>query len=86
VAWRSDNKSASNIWIDTNSRDEILDPAAPMARRSRMGGAFLASLRSHQVIAVDTQRIRVVTRAAARLSMYRPEEGAMLAWELRAAE
>jgi hypothetical protein len=63
-----------------------LAPDAPRARRSCMGGAFLASLRAHQVIGVDPQRIRVVTRTAARLSVYRPEDGGVLAWELRAAE
>jgi hypothetical protein len=50
-----------------------LHPDAPHARRSCMGGAFLASLRAHQVIGVDPQRIRVVTRTSARLSIYRPE-------------
>lgn len=59
-----------------------LDPDAPRARLSRMGGAFLASLRAHQVIDVDSERIRVVTRTSARLSVYRPEDGAVLAWEL----
>jgi hypothetical protein len=48
-----------------------------------MGGAFLASLRAHRVIAVDALAIRVVARAAARLSIYRPAAGAVLAWELR---
>jgi hypothetical protein len=46
-----------------------LHPDAPRARRSCMGGAFLASLRAHQVIGVDTHRIRVVTRTSARLGM-----------------
>jgi hypothetical protein len=59
-----------------------LDPDAPRARLSRMGGAFLASLRAHHVIEIDAERIRVVTRTAARLSIYRPEPGAVLAWEL----
>jgi hypothetical protein len=59
-----------------------LDPDAPRARLSRTGGAFLASLRAHQVIGVDTQRIRVVTRTSARMSVYRPEDGGVLAWEL----
>jgi hypothetical protein len=63
-----------------------LDPAAPRARLSRTGGAFLASLSAHQVIGVDTHRIHVVTRTAARMSIYKPEEGAVLAWSLRAAE
>jgi hypothetical protein len=47
-----------------------------------MGGAFLASLRAHQVIEVDTHLIRVVTRTSARMSVYHPEAGGMLAWEL----
>jgi hypothetical protein len=59
-----------------------LDPVAPYSRVGRMGAAFLASLRSHRVIRVDTHLIRVVTRTAARLSIYRPENGAVLAWEL----
>jgi hypothetical protein len=63
-----------------------LDPVAPRARLSRMGGAFLACLRSHQVIGVDAQRIRLVTPTSARLSIYRPEDGGVLAWEVRAAE
>jgi hypothetical protein len=44
-----------------------------------MGGAWLASLRARQVIGVDAQRIRVVTRTSARLSIC-PEDGAVLAW------
>jgi hypothetical protein len=52
-------------------------PAAP-----RSGGAFLASLRAHQVIGLDAQRIRVVTRTSARMSIYRPEDGGVLAWAL----
>jgi hypothetical protein len=63
-----------------------LDPDAPRARLSRLGGAFLVGLRAHQVIEVDTQRIRVVTRTSARMSVYRPEAGGVLAWSLRAAE
>jgi hypothetical protein len=49
-------------------------------------GAFLACLRPHHVIGVDRQRIRVVTRTGARMSIYRPEGGGVLAWEVRAAE
>jgi hypothetical protein len=62
-----------------------LDPDAPRARLSRMGGAFLSLLRAHQVIEVDAERVRVVTRTAARLSVYRPEDGGVLAWELSRA-
>jgi hypothetical protein len=61
-----------------------VDPVAPRARLSRMGGAWLASLRNHQVIQVDPEAIRLVTRTSARLSVYRPEEGGVLAWELTA--
>jgi len=31
---------------------------------------------------IDAERISVVTRTAARLSIYRPEDGAVLAWTL----
>jgi hypothetical protein len=47
-----------------------------------MVGAFLAGLRAHQVIGVDPHRIRVVTRTSARMSIYRPEDGGVLAWSL----
>jgi hypothetical protein len=59
-----------------------LDPVAPRARLSRMGGAWLASLRNHQVIQVDPDAIRLVTRTSARLSVYRPGSGAVLGWEI----
>jgi hypothetical protein len=59
-----------------------LDPVAPYARIGRIGGAFVASLRAHQVIGVDAQRIRVVTRTSARMSIYRPDDGAVLARSL----
>jgi hypothetical protein len=62
-----------------------LDAVAPRNRLSRTGGAFLASLRAYQVIEVDAERIRVVTRTSARLSIYRPEDGGVLAWELSRA-
>jgi hypothetical protein len=45
-----------------------------------MGGGFLACLRTHRVIVIDAEAVRVVTRTASRLSIYRPEEGAVLAW------
>jgi hypothetical protein len=47
-----------------------------------MGGAWLACLRGHCVVQVDPEAIRVVTRTSARLSVYRPEDGSVLAWEL----
>jgi hypothetical protein len=59
-----------------------LDPDAPRARLSRMGGAWLACLRNHQVIRVDPDAIRLVTRTSARLSVYRPEGGGLLVWEI----
>jgi hypothetical protein len=59
-----------------------LDSAAPRARLSRMGGAFLACLRTHQVICIDPEAIRLVTRTSARLAVYRPEAGGVLAWEI----
>jgi hypothetical protein len=59
-----------------------LDPIAPRNRISRMGGAFLACLHNHRVVQVDPDAIRLVTRTSARLSIYRPEAGAVLAWEL----
>jgi hypothetical protein len=47
-----------------------------------MGGAWLACLRNHQVIRVDPEAIRLVTRTSARLSVYRPEGGGLLVWEI----
>jgi hypothetical protein len=43
--------------VDQRAAVRRVCPAAP-----RSGGAFLASLRAHQVIGLDAQRIRVVTR------------------------
>jgi hypothetical protein len=62
-----------------------LDPVAPRNRLSRMGGAWLACLRNHQVIQVDREAIRLVTRTSARQSIYRPEDGGVLAWEIALA-
>jgi hypothetical protein len=59
-----------------------LDPVAPRARLSRTGGAFLASLPGRQVLGVDTRRIALVTRTSARLGVYCPEAGGVLAWEI----
>jgi hypothetical protein len=61
-----------------------LDPVAPRSRLSRMGGAFLASLRAHRVVSVDANAITMVTRTSARLRIYRGEidDGAVLAWSL----
>jgi hypothetical protein len=63
-----------------------LDPVAPYARIGPIGGAFVASLRAHRVVAVDAAAIHLVTRTASRLQIYRGEidDGAVLAWELRA--
>jgi hypothetical protein len=47
-----------------------------------MGGAWLANLSGHQTVAVDRDAVRLVARTAARLSVYRPEAGGVLAWEL----
>jgi hypothetical protein len=55
---------------------------APRARLSRMGGAFLASLPGRQMLGVDTRRIALVTRTSARLSVYCPEAGGVLAWDV----
>jgi hypothetical protein len=63
-----------------------LDPIAPRARLSRTGGAFLACLHNHRAVQVDPDAIRLVTRTSARLSVYRPEPGGVLAWELCASE
>jgi len=59
-----------------------LDRDAPRNRLSRMGGAFLASLPGRQVLGVDTRRIALITRTSAKLSVYRPADGGVLAWEL----
>jgi hypothetical protein len=59
-----------------------LDPVAPRNRLSRMGGGWLVSLRNRQVIQVDPEAIRLVTRTSARMSIYRPEVGGVLAWEI----
>jgi hypothetical protein len=47
-----------------------------------MGGAWLANLRIHQQVAIDRDAIRLVTRTAARLSVYRSRAGGVLACEL----
>jgi hypothetical protein len=58
-----------------------LDPDAPRNRLSRMGVAFLASLPGRQVLGVDTRRIALIARTSAKLSVYRPADGGVLAWE-----
>jgi hypothetical protein len=63
-----------------------VDADAPRARLSRLGGAFLACSHNHRVTAVDHEAIRLVTRTSARLSIYRPEAGGVLAWQLRPSE
>jgi len=61
-----------------------LDPVAPRARVCRMGAAFLACAPGRQVLEVDGEAIRIVTRTAARLRIFKGEaEGAVVAWELR---
>jgi hypothetical protein len=62
-----------------------LDPVGPRARLSRMGSAFLACLRAHRVVTIDAEAVRVVSRTASRLSVYRPAAGAVLAWSLSGA-
>jgi hypothetical protein len=47
-----------------------------------MGGAWLANLSGHQTVAIDRGAIKLVARTAARLSVYRPGPGGVLAWEL----
>jgi hypothetical protein len=80
LRWRADAEAAAwsplELWG--------LDSVAPRNRLSRMGGAWLASLHNHRVVQVDPEAIRLVTRTSARLSIYRPEDGGVLAWELRA--
>jgi hypothetical protein len=53
---------------------------APQVRRDLMGGAWLANLSGHQTVAVDRDAIRLVARTAARLSIYKPAAGGVLAW------
>jgi hypothetical protein len=55
---------------------------APQVRRELMGGAWLANLRGHQTVAIDRDRIKLVARTAAHLSIYRPAAGGVLPWEL----
>jgi hypothetical protein len=59
-----------------------LSADAPQLRRDLMGGAWMANMRAHQTVAIDRDAIRVVARTAARLSIYRPQAGGVLAWEL----
>jgi hypothetical protein len=51
---------------------------ASQVRRELMGGAWMANLRSHQTVAIDRDRIGLVARTAARLSIYRPAAGGVL--------
>jgi hypothetical protein len=59
-----------------------LSADAPAVRREMMGGAWLANLSGHQTVAVDRDAIRLVARTAARLSVYKPKTGSVLAWEV----
>lgn len=55
---------------------------APQVRRDIMGGAWLACRPGYQTLAIDHEAIRIVGRTAARLSIYPPAPGGVLAWEL----
>jgi hypothetical protein len=59
----------------------------PRVRLSRMGAAFLVSLRGHRVIDVDANAVTMVTRTSARLRAYRAEidADAVLAWSIGVA-
>ena len=50
---------------------------------SRRTAGCASCLGDHRLIAVDAGAVRVVARTAARLSIYGPETGAVLAWNLR---
>jgi hypothetical protein len=54
----------------------------PQVWRDLMGVARLANLRGHQTVAIDRDAIRLVARTAARMSIYRPAAGGVLAWSL----
>jgi hypothetical protein len=61
-----------------------VSPDAPQARRDMLGGAWLANLHGdRQTTAVDPTAIRITTRTAARLSIYKPAGGGTLAWDRR---
>jgi predicted RNA polymerase sigma factor len=55
---------------------------ASQVRRELMGEAWMANLRGHQTVAIDRDRIGLVARTAARLSIYRPAVGGVLPWEI----
>jgi hypothetical protein len=59
-----------------------LDANTPYVRLSRWGGGFLAALPNRTVLSVDAKAIRILTTSGARQSIYRPEPGGVLAWEL----
>ena len=59
-----------------------LSPDAAQVRRDLMGGAWLANLHGHQTTAIDRTAIRITTRTAARMSVYKPAAGGVLSWEL----
>jgi hypothetical protein len=64
-----------------------LDPVAPRARIGRMGAAFLACLRGHQVAEVDRRAVAMVTRTGSRLRLYQDEvdAGVVRAWTVTGA-
>lgn len=60
-----------------------LSAHARQVRREMMGGAWLATLHGdRQTTSVDPTAIKITTRTAARLSIYRPAPGGVLAWSL----
>jgi hypothetical protein len=61
-----------------------VDPNAPSARVSRLGVAWLVAKAASQVLEVTPNVIRVATRSAARLSIYKgpPDPDTALPWEL----
>jgi hypothetical protein len=80
LAWLQDGREDRPILSGTGTN--LLDALSGYARVGRMGAGWLARLRDHRVIAVDPEAVRVVARTAARLSIYRPETGAVPAWHL----
>jgi hypothetical protein len=78
IRWHSPAAAAG--W--TNEQVYGLDPIAPRARVGRMGAAWLACPPGREALHVDAKAITMVTRTSARPSVYRPAEGAALAWEL----
>ena len=61
-----------------------LHPISPFANISAMGAAWVLARSGHRVVAVPPDVIRLKTRTAATLGIYRPEadRGAVLPWLL----